>query len=79
MKASFTVSVEKMPEVLAGMRAEFGRLVREIAADESPAVAKRLIEIAALFEAGQTERPDRDAPHAPTEGEWRDLGRPEGE
>lgn len=44
-----------MPEVLAGMRAEFARLIREVALDETPEVAQRLNEIAAQFESGASE------------------------
>lgn len=65
------VSVRDMPEVLAEMRAELARLlVSEAGAEVSPAVAKRLREVAAGFEAGvsrvdmrQKKRPkgERDA------------------
>jgi hypothetical protein len=47
-----TISVTDMPQVIAGMRCELSRLLREVASDEEPRVAERLMEIAAAFEAG---------------------------
>jgi hypothetical protein len=41
-----------MPELMADMRREVGNLIREVAADEDPAVATRLHEVAAAFESG---------------------------
>ena len=53
-RLQMSISIERMPEVLAGMRAEFARIVREVAQDDPPRVAKRLHEIADAFEAGTT-------------------------
>lgn len=50
---SCTLTVTRMPEALAAMRAEIARLVREVALDEDPRVAARLRELADAFECGQ--------------------------
>lgn len=49
------IEITKIPQALAMARAELAHLVREAAADEEPAVAFRLRQIAAVFETGQTE------------------------
>jgi len=46
------LTLEGMPEALAGIRGELARLIRETADDEPPAVAARLRKIADDFEAG---------------------------
>ena len=53
-KASFTLNVAGVPELLQTVRAEFARVLREEAESEvSVYTATRLREIAAAFEAGQ--------------------------
>lgn len=52
--AHLVMRIADMPEVLAGMRAEIARLMREAAQDEEPRVAARLCEVAASFESGLT-------------------------
>lgn len=52
-----TLSVEGLPHLQARLRRELAEILREAAADEPPAVAARLREIAGLFEAGLREVP----------------------
>lgn len=49
------LEVADMPAVLHAMRRKLANLLRRAAEDESPAVARRLQEIAWLFEAGLEE------------------------
>ena len=49
------VSVERIPEALAAMRRELAAIVRDIAHDEPPEVARALHRAAARFEAGVEE------------------------
>lgn len=46
-----------MPELLALVQREMADVLREAAADEPPALARRLREIADLFETGLREEP----------------------
>lgn len=49
------IKVADMPEVLARMRGEMAGLIREAAdAEAYPQVARRLREVAAVFETGKT-------------------------
>jgi hypothetical protein len=52
-----TLSVTGMPELLAHLRTDLAKLLREVADDEPPEVARRLREIADLFETGLSEEP----------------------
>lgn len=52
-----------MPELMSDMRREVGNLIRDVAADEEPAVATRLLEVAAAFEAGVTTLRKDDGDH----------------
>lgn len=49
------ISIADIPEVLHALRCELANLLREAAMDEDPRVARRLREIAAVFEAGASE------------------------
>jgi hypothetical protein len=55
MNIKATINVERWPEALFAMRRALANLIREIAHDESSQVAKRLNEIADVFEVGQHE------------------------
>lgn len=46
------VDVRGMPEVIYDVRREVARILTDIALDEKPEVAARLLEIAATFEVG---------------------------
>lgn len=51
--SKLTINVEKMPEMIARLRLEFSNLLREEAeAEADPRIARRLREIAAIFEVG---------------------------
>lgn len=50
-----TLSIQGMPELVQLLRRDMAKLLRDVADDESPAVAKRLLEIAAVFETGLDE------------------------
>lgn len=52
MREALAISITDIPEALAGMRRELAKLLREVAGGEAPAVARRLREVAAAFEAG---------------------------
>jgi hypothetical protein len=52
-----TIAVTGMPELLALVQREMADVLREAAADEPPALARRLREIADLFETGLREEP----------------------
>lgn len=51
-KVNLTISLTDVPEALAGMRAEVAKIIRDVAEDEHPRVAKRLCEIADAFASG---------------------------
>ena len=58
-QAQIQLSLRDMPEVLAGMRVELAKVLREEAGEETdPRTARRLREIADYFEAGLS-RADR--------------------
>lgn len=46
-----------MPEVLAKIRSEVARMLREAADDCSPEAAREIHEVATAFEVGLSERP----------------------
>lgn len=53
--AHVTLDILHVPEALAAMRREIARFTRRVACGEpDPLVARRLRQIAAAFEAGQT-------------------------
>lgn len=53
MALSVSLRVEDMPEVLASMRYEMARILRDVANGEDGRTARRLREVAAAFESGQ--------------------------
>jgi hypothetical protein len=52
---TMTMSVQGMPELMATVYRRVAELIRDVAADEPPAVAERLRAIAAVFETGLLE------------------------
>lgn len=52
-KCSVSIDLSGIPEVVADLRKEFAQIVRDVADDEAPAVARRLREIADAFAGGQ--------------------------
>jgi hypothetical protein len=50
---TFEMRITGMPALIADIRREVARIICDAAEDEAPAVAARLLEIAAAFEAGQ--------------------------
>jgi hypothetical protein len=50
---TFEMRITGMPALIADLRREVARIICDAAEDEAPAVAARLLEIAAAFEAGQ--------------------------
>jgi hypothetical protein len=54
---SVKLAVTGMPELMARLRSDLARILRDLADDEPPEVARRLREIADLFETGLSEEP----------------------
>jgi hypothetical protein len=49
---NMTINVENMPEVISRIRLEMAKMLRSEAEGEPRIVAKKLLELAALFEVG---------------------------
>ena len=52
------MSILDMPVLMSILRREMAEIIRLGAEDEPPAVKKRLLEYAAIFECGQKDTPD---------------------
>jgi hypothetical protein len=61
-----SLKITEIPALVASVRREVARILRETARDEHPAVAARLREIADLFEAPTPEPPEGEGGHART-------------
>jgi hypothetical protein len=61
-----SLRITEIPALVASVRGEVARILREMARDEHPAVAARLREIADLFEAPTPEPPEGEDGHART-------------